>query len=117
MHLARKRRWLSYSVRTLLLAVTVFCVWLGWQVSIVRDRKAMLQRIDAAGGNGTWRDRSGGKHLMWHRRKLGDRFIPRITVPSSWTDEQITEITQLFPEAKVRRQAVYSPSDAENPFD
>jgi len=32
-----KRRWLSFSIRTLLIAVTIFCVWLGWQVSIVRE--------------------------------------------------------------------------------
>src|SRR5688572_1153388 len=40
-----KRRWLRFSVRTLLVAVTIFCMWLGWQVSIVRERKAVQDLV------------------------------------------------------------------------
>ena len=45
MRLFPKRRWLRFSTRTLLVAVTIFCVWLGWQVSIVRERKAVKQLL------------------------------------------------------------------------
>src|SRR5215213_11927197 len=40
-----KHRWLRYSVRTLLLAVTLVCLWLGWKVSIVRERKALIELL------------------------------------------------------------------------
>ena len=45
-----KRRWLRFSVRTLLAAVTIVCLWLGWQVSIVQERKMARREIEATGG-------------------------------------------------------------------
>ena len=42
-----KHRWLRYSIRTLLVAVTIFCVWLGWQFRIVRERKAVLDLVQS----------------------------------------------------------------------
>src|SRR5205085_538439 len=45
MPLLPNRRWLTFSVRTLLIAVTILCVWLSWQVSIVRERKATIADI------------------------------------------------------------------------
>jgi hypothetical protein len=30
------RRWFQYSLRTLFIIVTVFAVWLGWELSIIR---------------------------------------------------------------------------------
>src|SRR5262249_51539192 len=44
------RRWLRYSLRTLLVLVTVFCVWLGWQANIVQKRKAAIAELEGAGG-------------------------------------------------------------------
>src|SRR5690242_12542980 len=43
------RRWLRFSIRTLLVAVTIFCVWLGWQVSIVRERTRALAELRQEG--------------------------------------------------------------------
>jgi hypothetical protein len=34
-----KRRWLSFSVRTLLIAVTIFCVSLGWAIQRAKKGK------------------------------------------------------------------------------
>ena len=39
-----------FSLRTLLVVVTAVCVWLGWQASIVYQRKAMKAEIEARGG-------------------------------------------------------------------
>ena len=33
-----KRRWFSYSLRTMFVVLTVFCVWLGYQVNWIRQR-------------------------------------------------------------------------------
>ena len=39
---AHKRRWPRFSLRTLFVVVTVFCVWLGWNLPIVRQREQVL---------------------------------------------------------------------------
>jgi hypothetical protein len=38
MKLMPKRRWLRYSIRTLLAALTIFCVWLGYYTNWKRQR-------------------------------------------------------------------------------
>ncbi|HND54348.1 MAG TPA: Hint domain-containing protein [Pirellulaceae bacterium] len=38
----RKRRRLQFSLGMLLAAMTAICCWLGWEVNVVRERKAML---------------------------------------------------------------------------
>ena len=40
-----KRRWFRFSLRTMFVVVTIFGVWLGWQLKIVRERKAILREI------------------------------------------------------------------------
>jgi hypothetical protein len=45
-----RRRWLRFSVRTLLVAVTIFCVWLGWNYRIVAERKALIELVIASDG-------------------------------------------------------------------
>ena len=43
-----QRRWFQFSLRTLLIFVTLAAIplgWLGWQAHIVRERKAMLGLI------------------------------------------------------------------------
>ena len=47
-----KRRWLRYSIRMLLVAVTIVCVWLAWQLHQVRERRALIKRIQADGDGG-----------------------------------------------------------------
>ena len=50
MTLTPKRRWFSFSLRTLFVVVTVFCLWLGWNVQIVHERNAMRDKIRRNGG-------------------------------------------------------------------
>ena len=45
-----KRSWLQYSLRTFLLLVAVFSVWLGIQVNKAQKQKAVVAAIEAAGG-------------------------------------------------------------------
>ena len=49
----RKRRWFQFSLRSLLILVTllaVVCGYVGRQAEFVRGRQAMLGRIDGLGG-------------------------------------------------------------------
>jgi hypothetical protein len=36
------RRWLRFSLRALLVVITLLCLWLGWETSIVHERKRLL---------------------------------------------------------------------------
>ena len=45
-----RRRWFRYSLRTLFVVLTVFCVWLGVQVKWIRDRREAREWIEAQGG-------------------------------------------------------------------
>ena len=45
-----KRRWLSYSLRTMLLLVTLLCVWLGVQVNRANKQRRAVEAIEKLGG-------------------------------------------------------------------
>jgi hypothetical protein len=44
MTLVPKRRWPRFTLRTLFVVVTVFGVWLGWQLNWIRQRHVYLAR-------------------------------------------------------------------------
>lgn len=45
-----RRRWLSFSLRGLLAAVTLICVWFGWNVERKRRHQAIIAAIHDLGG-------------------------------------------------------------------
>jgi len=116
-----KRRWFSFSLRTLFVFVTIVGVWLGFQVSAVYHRKQLLSRLNpvVAGfptfktimWNGLSRDEPepvvlegefsmDGEHQpSWIRRALGDHFVPVIGLPESMTLEEVKVYRDAFPES------------------
>jgi len=93
---SRPARWLtwSFSLRTLFVLVTVFCVWLGVHVKWIKDRHEMLKShplqivrdIDKA---------------PWSLRILGEYVITYIMIPDgSNADQNSRRIWELFPEAR-----------------
>ena len=40
------RRWFRFGLRTLFVALTIPGVWLGWELHVVRERKAMRAWLD-----------------------------------------------------------------------
>ncbi len=46
----RKRRWLQFSLRSVLIAVTIIAILLGWKTKRVRDQVAAVDKIRALGG-------------------------------------------------------------------
>ena len=116
MSLLSKRRWLRFSVRTLLIAVTILCVWLGWQVSIVQDRRAMIKRIEADGDGGyvqiveVLESESSPANRPYYdayrvsnfRSLLGDKTVTDIILDGEMQPADMKEIERLFPEATIR---------------
>jgi hypothetical protein len=108
--------------------VTVFCVWLGHEVNVVRNRRALLTPlpaidlflkqppdgdefyyVSAESDWGVWllRYSQGSSEdererilaaVPWHRRLIGDRPIVLIQAPARDADE----LSKAFPEACVQ---------------
>src|SRR5690349_9024205 len=74
-----KRRWLRYSLRTLLLLVTLFCVWLGIQVDRAHKQQHAVRELRRLGGRvlydcrpDTDREPSGP---AWLRKLIGQDYF------------------------------------------
>lgn len=110
----------SFSLRTLLVVVTVLCTlcsWVGCQRKIVVDRrtttKTLGDEIIVRDVNSlrsqNWAPNSRNEtpamlaSVPWIRRALGDAAIQQILVPLEWSDAQVKELALQFPEAKVTR--------------
>jgi len=98
-----KRRWLRFSIRTLLVAVTIFCVCLAWQASAVRERVVLRALIEEQGGLVA----AAGSHQSPYaptviNRWLGDEEIESVEFtgkPPSLDLQQ--RIEKTFPEAAI----------------
>jgi hypothetical protein len=115
--------------------VTVFGVWLGWELHIVRERKAILAEIRQASPNKhviivleemelipKYVDSRGGEveeyaRVPRIRRFLGDSSIVRISFPRTLDPKLIERIENWFPEAELdtenaSRDSLYKPEDS-----
>jgi hypothetical protein len=113
----RKRRWLSFSLSTLLIALTVFCVWLGWQVNIVRERQRLLGKIAEISQVEPYQPEYNVGRLAEPRfvcrlecqpcdvsairRALGDRPWMKIQFLADPAEDLIKEVAAAFPEAHI----------------
>src|SRR5262245_43885708 len=75
MTLRPSRRWLRFSLRTLLVLVTVVCAWLGREANIVRERKAARAEMEAAGAWLSAGDGDDGNTLPFWRCWMGDEAV------------------------------------------
>ena len=74
-----------FALRTLLIVVTVFCCWLGWEVYGVQSRSQLRQSLI------TQIEKRGGEvHVFddgsWRSRYLGDRVILSVHFPRGFAD-------------------------------
>jgi hypothetical protein len=116
----RKRRWFQFSLRSLLLAVTAFGVWLGWESHVVRERKAALEEIKRTGGAADSvaylceiferfqqpRPNEASATIPFFRAWFGDEPIAIIRVAIDAPPGEEKRIAILFPEAKVKRMRI-----------
>ncbi len=99
-----KRRWFQFSLRTLMIGVTLFCVvvggYLGWQVKIVRERSAYRDRLAELGAfivdgeSGLGRDSS--QRPSWLRLLFGDHDVGYIWLPDG---RELGHAKKMFPES------------------
>ena len=107
-----KRRWFTFSLRTLFVLVTVLCVWLGYQVNWIWQRREFVRKLCVDSGNfeaGSARTETLQGHdsptISWIRRAFGDQAYSILILPEKYTPDLIERANDLFPEALVHRWA------------
>jgi hypothetical protein len=94
----------QFSLRTLLIGVTLFCVlvgsYVGWQAKIVRERKSELNRVAKTYLIGV-EESDQARTIPWLRRLLGDVTVDFIAVPAETPRDEIDRLHALFPESRV----------------
>ena len=104
----RKRRWVQFSLRTLLIGVALLAVplgYVGWRAKIVRHRSWVLSHF----GNRKWPAVipvelwESQESLPWIRRVLGDRAHSRLEVDRTVPESDFIAIKDAYPEASVVR--------------
>ncbi len=110
------RRWLTFSLRTMFIVVTVLCCWLGWESSVVRQRKSLLQEFSPQASlqittmkqwvnnapPGTTRIPPASVSFL--RRLLGDEAIQEIGYSTHYqplTEADRARLSRAFPEARI----------------
>jgi hypothetical protein len=112
---SRARRYLRFSLRTLLIAVAILCVWLGWNLKSVRDRELMLEVIASRNGfvdtpdgrnillfSVTWSPLPTKGELPVSWRVLGAKPVHHLDFYEHlFNAEEVARIQALFPEADI----------------
>jgi len=91
----RPRRWFRYSLRTLLLVMTIICICLGWVVSRVLQQERAVKAIESAGGSVTYdwqhdsraRSNREGPHPrgpQWLRDLIGRHYFDTVVDVRFW---------------------------------
>jgi hypothetical protein len=107
----RKRRWFQFSLRTLMIVVMLLalpCAYVGWQAKIVRERRALLDSIKAAGGSDltvVLYNSASPPPPPWLRRLLGDQTIEVLLVPATTNEETLARIPRLFPGTRIAKSS------------
>ena len=87
-------RWPRFSLRMLFVAVTALACWLGYEMSWIVQRRAMLRDPSV---NATGSIPANPANVPWIVRMFGDAEFTFLTVPP----EKFTRASRLFPEANV----------------
>ncbi len=102
------RRRFQFSLRTLLIAVTLLSLplgWIGWQVRIVQHRKAIKEMLRernlGLGGLPNFVPPDQWPTLPWYRTFLGDDTWPGVYLDGDeFTREEVRQIKEAFPDVK-----------------
>jgi hypothetical protein len=112
----QSRRWLQFQLQTFLLAVTVACVWLGWQCRIVHERREVRRLIGEVEGFVEPLNFCGlaadlyeqGPEPSFMRRLLGDESLrgQMIVCPRATDASLEARMRAAFPEAQFLRSDI-----------
>ena len=97
--LPKPRRWFRFSLRTLFVLVTAFCVWLGWQLHLVRQRNMLVKLVDENYGY-------AGREIDsepagWRTSLLGDSDANVFAISPQTPQQVQDQIASDFPEASI----------------
>ena len=104
-----RRSWLRLSIRTLLVAVTLLCVWLAYAAHRARLQEDLVRRINANGGGAFGYHHEmdeAGQHIpdaeppgpLWLRRLIGDHAFLRIRYVGTYkVREEEMQLISEFP--------------------
>ena len=122
-----RHRWFRFSLRSLFVAVTVICVWLGWNLNTVRERQKIRNWVVANGGTVV----VGEKSFIWfvfmvssnghmgrarkfdferleqqcvvplQRRWLGDEEVYCIFMPFTANEADVRQAIACFPGSEI----------------
>ncbi|HEY1600374.1 MAG TPA: hypothetical protein VGG64_12270 [Pirellulales bacterium] len=98
------RRWFQFTLGRLLATVTIVALiaaWIGWQVTLVGQRRALSKQIWECGGSVySAADLAQSGRLPGIRPWLGDEPIGTIYLPPPrFSDEDFARVRAAFPEA------------------
>jgi hypothetical protein len=103
---SRKRRWFQFSLRTLMIGVTLFCVVIaaGWCANQARRawaRTSILEAIREHGGE--YQERLGHQPSIksFLRRLCGDRCVVVVWRPRDGSGPTEDEIRAEFPKVQI----------------
>jgi hypothetical protein len=107
-----RRRWFQFSLATMFVGVTLTAMsisWSIWELKFVRDRQALIQRLNqdpTVGGaypaSGDIYAKTPVETIPFWRRWLGDRTIHVVVVSSDqFSQAEIQLVRRLFPEARI----------------
>jgi hypothetical protein len=86
-----RRRWFRFSLRTMFVIVTLFACWIGWQTTIVRERKAVLKEMR---GNPSFHVTTVAERLDW--AVAPNTPLPKVSIVRSWLgDEPVFSLSIL----------------------
>jgi hypothetical protein len=82
--------WLRFSLRTALIVVAIFCIWLSIESSHARKQKNAIETVRKLGGmlaydfqmdrNGQWKRPFQPRGPQWLRKAIGDDYFQRVVV-------------------------------------
>jgi hypothetical protein len=105
-----KRRWFRFSLRTLFVLVTILCLWLGYQVNWIWQRREFVRKLrddSVKTGDRSARTETLQGHdsptIPWIRRVFGDQAYSILVLPKKYSPELIERANDLFPEALVHQ--------------
>ena len=111
MEVAPKRHWFSFSLRTLLVAIGIgglFLGWLTWNWRIVQERKECLQLLKVTGHEIYKRTKTlahADEHyyhpMPFPRNLMGDTRIVAIYFAQGFRTDEVARIRKAFPEAQI----------------
>ena len=99
------RRWFRFSLRTMLVLVTVVCIYLGWAMNWKHKRHAMLDNFKSLAKRGSYYPPEGiiyGGSAPLPLRLLGEHGVRNIDISAASHDE-FGPVARMFPEAILHR--------------